>query len=70
MDHRITTHRFLQEVSLSTGLTNDEACRRRQKFGPNAVSDTPSARGVDPILDADSMDDRKRRDKEKKAGNA
>lgn len=41
MDHRITRHRFLQEVPLSTGLTNDEACRRRQKFGPTAVSDTP-----------------------------
>ena len=40
MDHQISPHSFVKEVPLSTGLTSDEARRRLEKFGPNAVLDT------------------------------
>jgi magnesium-transporting ATPase (P-type) len=40
MDHPITPQSFVEEVPLSTGLTSDEARRRLEKFGPNAVLDT------------------------------
>jgi len=40
MDYPITPQASVQDVSLSTGLTSDEARRRLEKFGPNAVPDT------------------------------
>jgi len=40
MDHPITPQASVQDAPLSTGLTSDEARRRLEKFGPNAVPDT------------------------------
>ncbi len=40
MDHPITPQSSVNDVPLSTGLTSDEARRRLEKFGPNAVPDT------------------------------
>ncbi len=40
MDAPITPQSSVKDVPLSTGLTSDEARRRLEKFGPNAVPDT------------------------------
>jgi H+-transporting ATPase len=40
MDHPITPDSSAKDVPLSTGLTSDEAGRRLEKFGPNAIPDT------------------------------
>jgi H+-transporting ATPase len=40
MDDPITPQSSVKDVPLSTGLTSDEARRRLEKFGPNAVPDT------------------------------
>jgi H+-transporting ATPase len=40
MDDSITPQSSVQDAHLSTGLTGDEARRRLEKFGPNAVPDT------------------------------
>ena len=40
MDQPITSQSSVKDVPLSTGLTSDEARRRLEKFGPNAVPDT------------------------------
>jgi Cation transporter/ATPase, N-terminus len=43
---------------LLTGLTSDEARRRLEKFGPNAVPDTAMhpSQGTDKVLGTDSLD--------------
>src|SRR6202162_8229 len=40
MDHPTTPQSSVNDVPISTGLTSDEARRRLEKFGPNAVPDT------------------------------
>jgi H+-transporting ATPase len=40
MDHPSPPQPFVKDVPLSTGLTSEEARRRLEKFGPNAVPDT------------------------------
>ena len=40
MDHPVTPQSSVKDAHLSTGLTSDEARRRLEKFGPNAVPDT------------------------------
>jgi H+-transporting ATPase len=40
MDQPITPQSSVKDAHLSTGLTSDEARRRLEKFGPNAVPDT------------------------------
>ncbi len=40
MDHPVTPRSSPGDVPLSTGLTSEEARRRLEKFGPNAVPDT------------------------------
>jgi hypothetical protein len=40
MDYPITPQSSVKDVPLSTGLTSDEARRRLEKFGPNAIPDT------------------------------
>jgi H+-transporting ATPase len=40
MDYPITPQSSAKDVPLSTGLTSDEARRRLEKFGPNAIPDT------------------------------
>jgi H+-transporting ATPase len=40
MDQPITSQSSVKDVPVSTGLTSDEARRRLEKFGPNAVADT------------------------------
>jgi H+-transporting ATPase len=40
MDVSITPHSSVKDFPLSTGLTSDEARRRLEQFGPNAVPDT------------------------------
>ena len=40
MDYPITPQSSAKDVPLSIGLTSDEARRRLEKFGPNAVPDT------------------------------
>ena len=40
MDDSIILQSSVKETLLSIGLTSDEACRRLEKFGPNAVPDT------------------------------
>ena len=40
MDVSITPQSSVKDFPLSTGLTSDEARRRLEKFGPNAVPDT------------------------------
>jgi len=40
MDDPTTPRSSVKDVPLSTGLTSDEARRRLEKFGPNAVPDT------------------------------
>src|ERR1700693_1435578 len=40
MDHPTTPQSSVNDVPISTGLTSDEARRRLEKFGPNAVADT------------------------------
>src|ERR1700726_2472073 len=40
MDHPNTQQSSVNDVPISTGLTSDEARRRLEKFGPNAVPDT------------------------------
>jgi H+-transporting ATPase len=39
-DLTLTTEPVIKDTSLPTGLTSDDARRRLQKFGPNAVPDT------------------------------
>jgi hypothetical protein len=40
MDDPTTPQSSVKDAHLSTGLTSDEARRRLEKFGPNAVPDT------------------------------
>jgi H+-transporting ATPase len=40
MDRPITSQSPVKDVPVSSGLTSDEARRRLEKFGPNAVADT------------------------------
>ena len=40
MDHPVTPQSSVKDAHLSTGLTSEEARRRLEKFGPNAVPDT------------------------------
>src|ERR1700733_15015530 len=40
MDQPITSQSSAKDVPVATGLTSDEARRRLEKFGPNAVADT------------------------------
>src|ERR1700726_1883714 len=40
MDHPNTQQSSVNDVPISTGLTSDEARRRLDKFGPNAVPET------------------------------
>ena len=40
MDNPIPPQASVKDVPLPTGLTSDEARRRLEKFGPNAVPDT------------------------------
>jgi H+-transporting ATPase len=40
MDDLVTPESSATDVPLATGLTSDEAHRRREKFGPNTVPDT------------------------------
>ena len=40
MDNPITPQSSVKDAHLSTGLTSEEARRRLEKFGPNAVPDT------------------------------
>jgi magnesium-transporting ATPase (P-type) len=39
MNQPIISQAFFKDVPVSTGLTSDEARRRLEKFGPNAVAD-------------------------------